>query len=104
MKRSPLKRTRFRPKTSTAAKRKGYALSWNVAMERAGQRCEFIDGDQCEARAEHCHHVQPRSRGGSDDHTNLLAVCARHHEWIHAHPAESTVRGYLKSRYEGSAA
>ncbi len=33
----------------------------------------------CSRRAVHAHHVVPRSRGGSDDPSNLVALCACHH-------------------------
>ncbi len=33
----------------------------------------------CSRRAVHSHHVVPRSRGGSDDPENLVALCACHH-------------------------
>jgi hypothetical protein len=33
----------------------------------------------CSRRAVHAHHVRPRSRGGSDEPWNLVALCACHH-------------------------
>jgi hypothetical protein len=33
----------------------------------------------CSRRAVHAHHIQPRSRGGSDEPWNLVGVCACHH-------------------------
>lgn len=30
------------------------------------------------------HHIQRRSEGGSDDYSNLLAVCRRHHPMLEA--------------------
>jgi hypothetical protein len=44
--------------------------------ERDLHRCQ-VPG--CSRRAVHSHHVVPRSRGGSDDPTNLVALCAFHH-------------------------
>lgn len=66
-------------------------------MERAGWRCEFErDGQRCEARAEECHHMRRRSQGGTDDLSNLLAVCLAHHRWIHANVAEAMALGFLR--------
>jgi hypothetical protein len=33
----------------------------------------------CSRRATHSHHITPRSRGGSDDPSNLVALCTLHH-------------------------
>ncbi len=33
----------------------------------------------CSRRAVHSHHIVPRSRGGSDDPENQVALCACHH-------------------------
>ena len=34
---------------------------------------------RCDRPAEHAHHVLPRAFGGSDDPSNLVAVCSRCH-------------------------
>ena len=31
----------------------------------------------------HNHHIIPRSHGGTNDKTNLLSLCEKHHAWIH---------------------
>lgn len=109
-----MKRTRLRrktplragwPKRSTTARKRGYSESWNWCMERAGWRCEVVlDDTRCEDRATQAHHVKTRARGGSDDLSNLLAVCLAHHSWIHAHPEEATTRGYLAPSWEPESA
>ena len=38
-----------------------------------------------------------RSQGGSDDASNLLAVCHQCHEWIHTHPAMALEAEFLRS-------
>lgn len=62
---------------------------------RAGGRCDRcrvpLPGDRWE-----CHHRMLRSRGGTDDPTNLLALCSTcHHEHVHGRVAEATRLGYL---------
>lgn len=57
--------------------------------------CEVRIDDACSGRAEHRHHRKMRSQGGSDDPSNLLAVCWACHRWIHDHPSVSYGRGWL---------
>ena len=45
---------------------------------------DFLDVG-CGIYAVHIHHRKYRSRGGSNQITNLLDICLAHHEWIHAH-------------------
>ena len=45
-------------------------------MARHGGYCG-VPG--CTRPAEHDHHVRYRSRGGSDDESNRVALCAAHH-------------------------
>jgi hypothetical protein len=45
---------------------------------------DFLDVG-CGITAVHIHHRKYRSRGGSNQITNLLDICLAHHEWIHAH-------------------
>lgn len=96
MRRSPLtRRTPLRPwskKRRQAAKQ--YRNARAVAFHRAQERCEV-----CGQRAEHAHHLLPRSAGGPDDPTNLLAVCHACHARIHANPQWAREHGYLRSRW-----
>ena len=86
-----------RTRRKNAAKAKKAAAARDEALYRASYRCEFEHGDwRCECRTHlHCHHIKRRSQGGSDEASNLLVVCARCHQFIHDHPAESRRRGYL---------
>jgi len=45
-------------------------------LERDGGRCQ-VPG--CSRAAVHAHHVLYRSRGGEDDPSNLVSLCAAHH-------------------------
>ena len=48
---------------------------------RDGWRCRF-----CHSRnALHAHHIIYRSQGGEDTSGNLITLCAKHHDLIHAH-------------------
>lgn len=42
------------------------------------------------------HHILPRSRGGKDTLDDLASLCRAHHEWVHAHPAQSYELGLLR--------
>lgn len=62
----------------------------------------------CEARMPDCdydavdiHEPLTRARGGSIlDVNNTLAVCRQCHIWIHDHPKEAHVLGFLKHSWE----
>jgi hypothetical protein len=71
------------------------ARTW-VIDGRADGRCEARATPDCTGRAEHAHHVKLRSRGGSNDPANLLAVCEPCHSWIHGHPDEATEQGLMR--------
>lgn len=43
------------------------------------------------------HHVLRRSQGGLDEASNLVTLCRSHHDWVHAHPAESKRLGLLRT-------
>lgn len=100
MRRTPLKRGK--PLKRTAFKRKNKRTAeWRNARGVVLKRCD----DRCEARlrgcgggAEHVHHVLRRSQGGGNEPENLLGVCFRCHEWIHAHPKEAARLGLLRLR------
>ena len=40
---------------------------------------------ECGGTAVHVHHRRYRSRGGTNNPVNLLALCNAHHSWVHAH-------------------
>lgn len=44
------------------------------------------------------HHALMRSQGGQDTLEDMIAVCRRHHDWIHNHPARSYELGLLRHR------
>ena len=62
---------------------------------RAGFGCE-VSGPNCTGKGEHLHHVLRRSQGGGHTADNLLLTCAPDHRHIHANPAQSYERGWLR--------
>ena len=64
-------------------------------LSRNGGRCE-VGAEGCFGAAHHVHHIRRRSQGGTDDDGNLLALCAWCHDYVHAHPAVSYGRGWLR--------
>lgn len=51
-------------------------------LARDGYSCVVArligSADEC-AGALHVHHIIPRTQGGTDNHDNLITVCATHH-------------------------
>lgn len=64
-----------------------------AVSRRAAGRCEFPG---CTRALAHYHHRQPRRRGNGTE-ANCLGLCRHHHEWVHAHPAESRENGWIVS-------
>ena len=60
--------------------------------------CEAAIDGVCTGRAEHRHHVLLRSAGGGDEAANTLDVCSADHRYIHDHPTQAYVAGWLKRR------
>ena len=45
-----------------------------------------VTGERCGRRARiHTHHIQPRSRGGTDDLSNAAGLCFNCHLRVHRH-------------------
>ena len=84
MKRSALKRKRI----------KGVSYDLKIdLMRRADSRCEM---PSCTNEAHHPHHILPKSAGGQDTLSNLMAVCFEHHSYIHNNPKLSYEKGWSK--------
>ena len=60
--------------------------AWHKASRRAkleaGFRCQFEGCGRAGPRLM-THHVRPLWRGGTDDASNLVVLCARHHKDAH---------------------
>lgn len=81
------------------ARRRGETALMKLRREvraRDGHQCQschvpvFVHASNPLQRAQ-VHHIQFRSKGGTNDHTNLITVCAECHAKIHIH--EIAVRG-----------
>jgi hypothetical protein len=84
------------------ARRWAKVRAW--CLDRDGHRCVAqIDG-VCHGRADHAHHILPRSAGGPDELWNLISACDACHAHIHANPTWSYAHGFLRSRYGGRVA
>jgi len=59
-----------------------YSRTHRRVLERDGYRCCYPG---CSARMNlHVHHIEYRSRGGSNDEANLICLCHVHHRMLHA--------------------
>ena len=67
----------------------------SLVYQRSGGLCEALITSRCTGRGEHKHHRKLRSRGGVDSTSCLVDVCHHCHDWIHAHPKDSTERGWM---------
>jgi hypothetical protein len=96
LKRSPLNRKT--PLTARAKRpSKEYVEAKREILTRSDGACEARVDGVCVGAAHHAHHMLRRSQGGSDDASNLLAVCHQCHEWIHTHPAMALEAEFLRS-------
>lgn len=78
----------------------------NAILRDARQAALERDNYECQARlrglpnlcsgALHGHHVLPRGRGGLDHPSNLITVCAYHHDIIHLYPGQAYELGLLQ--------
>lgn len=66
-----------------------------VVIERSDGRCEARVDGVCTGRVDHVHHRRLRRQGGTNELTNLLAVCHACHTWIHANTGRSYELGLL---------
>jgi hypothetical protein len=87
-----LRRTRIRSVSPKArAKKAAYSPLRADVIVRDGNAC-CVCGSSIFL---HAHHRLLRSRGGRDEHENLVTVCAFHHRLIHAFPAWATAVGLI---------
>lgn len=101
------RRTRLRPmsekRRAMLDERRAFVAS--VLQERprceAGEPIGTCDGKhRCARDSVDVHEVKTRARGGSIlDADNVIAVCRRCHDWIHANPAASLRLGLLASSW-----
>jgi hypothetical protein len=70
-----------------------FTATWKEALPKRRSRSQRIRArdlghcqvPECSRAATHAHHIIPRSQGGSDDPSNLVALCTCHHfRGIHA--------------------
>lgn len=89
--------TSDRRKASTQAMRDVRPL----LVERCGGNCERcgvvlpIEDGLSQRLVFEAHHRLMRSRGGGDGAANLVALDAQCHRWVHAHPHQAELEGYM---------
>ena len=84
------------PKPETAARAKARRMARKkIALSAAIKIVDERDGDECRicgvqtdaggvwTDTPHHHHIVFRGRGGKDDASNLVVICARCHDLIH---------------------
>lgn len=62
-----------------SAHKRGYGKPWQVIRDAylaTYPRCERED---CDEASTDCDHIVPRRKGGTDDDSNLMAMCHSHH-------------------------
>lgn len=94
--RNPTKRSRPRKQSvKNRAKAVGLRRTALECIRDSQGRCQAgIDG-VCVANATAVHHKLLRSQGGTDQPSNLMAVCCFCHFWIHDHPIEAARLGFI---------
>lgn len=70
---------------STSNRKDSLPANWvhlrSQVLHAAGGRCEVVkrNGHRCHDKAVAVDHIIPHSEGGSDDFSNLQAICEWHH-------------------------
>src|SRR5688572_16764810 len=62
---------------------RGYGWRWQQLRERVlieEPLCSECRKEGVVCAAEHVDHIVPKSQGGTDDRSNLSALCPRHHD------------------------
>lgn len=99
LKRTALKRTGFKQKRRTS-KSDFDADTRAIIMRRSAGRCEAHTA-VCQQIARHIHHILRRSQGGMGTVDNGLHVCTACHTWIHDHPLQAELNGWLRRSHAG---
>jgi hypothetical protein len=80
------------------------ALTWEAVraqtlMRPMNGRCEYCG----KRRPADAHHRWLHGQGGPDLCHNLAAVCRQCHDFLHAHPVEARVRGFMVESWQNPA-
>lgn len=65
--------------TRGSASARGYGHDWQAIRARILKRDPICGELGCTARSSQVDHIIPKSRGGSDQDSNLRGMCRRHH-------------------------
>ena len=58
----------------------------------------YISGDYVPVSDYHCHHIKPRSIGGTNDFDNLCVLSETEHRILHSHNPELLLEMYPKKK------
>lgn len=94
--RTPLSKARLKAAPTAG---EAYATAREAVSARAGGLCECC-GTRTPVALGHAHHRRRRSAGRDDGPANLIWLCLRCHEAIHAAPRASLREGRLISRHD----
>jgi hypothetical protein len=72
-----------------------YHRARRAVFKRAGGTCEVVG---CGARATDCDHVIAWADGGTDDESNLRALCREHHRKVTAEQARARNLRHLRPK------
>ena len=72
---------------------KGFDSVEDYVYARQGGKCGMPG---CQKKIDHCHHVVPRHKGGSDLPDNRLGLCKECHDRVHTSKATISVDGFKK--------
>lgn len=85
--------------------KRAWSPATNPVQAALREQCFDRDDWTCRARISpdctpgrnlHPHHVLPRGRGGRDELSNLVTLCAACHARAHAAPADARRAGWLR--------
>jgi len=96
---SSMKRTPLSPVSKDPKKKAERALYKKLRTELFDKhpKCQFeTEGVRCTNKTQDLHHIRGRGKYITDSQW-FMAICRRHHDWIHANPAEAKELGYLIS-------
>jgi 5-methylcytosine-specific restriction protein A len=65
----------------TSGRQAGWAKTAQKILQRARRQCQYTElGIRCVSVATEVDHIVPLFEGGTDEESNLQALCGRHHD------------------------
>jgi 5-methylcytosine-specific restriction protein A len=92
----PLSPKRFGDRTRGTATQRGYGAAWKKLRDQVIKEevlCALCREENRVELAVSVDHIVPKAAGGTDDRSNLRAMCERHHKGKTAREAAAIKRG-----------